>query len=481
MLHFDSHNISARTRMRSADGGALLTSYSRVTVVSGSRRVDLALPSALPVADVVPQVLKFCAPDETPGDPSQFTLARLGGHSLALSQSLADAGVHDGDVIELRSFSMEGRPAFVEDVRDSLEDAVDGAGGVWTTQSTATFSIVTTCALAALLLFPLLVETWRRVLDGTVLAASTGQEAASWSVAAVVLVAATWAATRWAAGWTAYVSSGTAAVLAFAAGVQLTNRLSDDTTLALTVGVFVAAVVAGACRLLTPRAAPLLAATTVLLAAGGVVLAAESLGADTGVVVRVVATVVVLSIGVLPRLSIAAGGLSSADYRVRNAGKMSDSALAARFAESSGLLLGAVIGISLLVGAIAYWLGRGDEPWRGDVWDRVLSLSLVATLLLRSRVFSRTQYMLPLRVAAVLGALATVQQLASETDVLDRWLIAVVAVGGAVALGLSILRLSEVTRARIKRVLNVTEFIVVVDLIVVTMGAVALYDLVRNP
>ncbi len=44
----------------------MLTSYSRVTVVSGTRRVDLALPSALPVADVVPQVLRFCAPLRTP-------------------------------------------------------------------------------------------------------------------------------------------------------------------------------------------------------------------------------------------------------------------------------------------------------------------------------------------------------------------------------------------------------------------------------
>ena len=36
------------------------------------------------------------------------------------------------------------------------------------------------------------------------------------------------------------------------------------------------------------------------------------------------------------------------------------------------------------------------------------------------------------------------------------------------------------TRARIKRALNVVEFIVVVDLIVVTMGAVTLYDWLRE-
>ena len=51
---------------------------------------------------------------------------------------------------------------------------------------------------------------------------------------------------------------------------------------------------------------------------------------------------------------------------------------------------------------------------------------------------------------------------------------------GRSALGVSILRLSDVTRARIKRILNLVEFIVVVDLVVVTMGAVGLYDCVRG-
>ena len=106
----------------------MLTSYSRVTVVSGTRRVDLALPSALPVADVVPQVLRFCAPEESSDGPVEFTLAKIGGQSLSLSQSLGEAGVHDGDVIELRAFSAPSRPAFIEDVRDAIEDSVDTRG-----------------------------------------------------------------------------------------------------------------------------------------------------------------------------------------------------------------------------------------------------------------------------------------------------------------------------------------------------------------
>lgn len=461
----------------------MLTSYSRVTVISGSRRVDLALPSALPVADVVPQVLRFCAPAENADNPSEFTLARVGGQSLTLSQSLAEAGVRDGDVIELRAFSAEGRPAFIEDVRDAIEDSVDGAGGAWTSQSTVTFSVVITCAVLALFVLGQLLDIWFDVVTDEVLFPSgtvDAQEIASVWVGAGLLLGATWIATRWAARWTPYVSVGVACVLAFTAGTELAARETTDPAIALMVGVGAAAVVAGVARLLTPRATPLLAAAVVLLAGAAVVVVSNELGAGDGVAVRVVAALAVLSIGVMPRLSIAVGGLSSADYRVRNAGRMDESLLNARFQESSGLLLGSVIGVSVLVGLIGHWLGlQPDSTTQGD-WDRVLSLSLAATLLLRSRVFSRIQYMLAPRIAGVFVLIASVRQLAADNEVLSNWLIAAIAATGLVATAISILKLSDVTRARTKRILNVVELIVVVDLVVVTMGAVGLYDYVKN-
>ncbi len=461
----------------------MLTSYSRVTVISGSRRVDLALPSALPVADVVPQVLRFCAPDEHADNPSEFTLARIGGQSLTLSQTLAEAGVRDGDVIELRAFSAEGRAAFIEDVRDAIEDSVDGAGGAWTSRSTVTFSVVTTCAVVIIFLLGVLLGIWDAVKADRQVSFGADVETeviASAFVAVALLVGMTWVATRWAARWTPYVSIAVAALLSFAAGCEIAGRQTTDAAIVLTAGTAAAAVVAGGCRLLTPRATVLLAATVIPLIATATILVAEEAGADPGVAVRIVAALAVLSIGIMPRVSIAVGGLSSADYRVRNAGRMSESLLNARFQESSGLLLGSVIGVSVVVGLIGNCLGlQSSATTQGD-WDRVLSLSLATTLLLRSRVFSRTQFMLPPRIAGVFVLIASVQQLTSEYDVLDSWLLAAVAAAGAIATGISILQLSDVTRARSKRLLNVVEFIVVVDLVVVTMGAVGLYDWVRS-
>jgi type VII secretion integral membrane protein EccD len=458
----------------------LLTSYSRVTVVSGTRRVDLALPSALPIADVVPQVLRFCAPDEQPHKPGEFTLARVGGQSLSLSASLAEAGVRDGDIVELRTFGAESRPALVEDVRDAIEDAVDVAGGAWTSRSTVTFSIVATSVVILLFAFPAAFEVWTRTMAGTALEASPAGEIVSEFAAAAVLLGCTWVATRWAAPWAAYVSCSTALLLALLAGTDLVADKTDSHAMALTTGLAAAVVVAGVGRAFTQRASTLLAAAVVPLVAACIVLTGEQLGAETGIMVRIVAVLAVLSVGVMPRLSLAVGGLSSADYRVRNAGRLTDAALQARFRESSWLLLGAVIGVSVVVGTIAFWLGERNEEWSQDIWDRALSLSLAATLLLRSRVFSRTQFMLPLRMAAVFACLSTVQQASMEPEALGTWLLAAVAAVGAIAVGISILHLSDITRARVKRLLNVVEFLVVVDLVVVTMGAVALYDVVRD-
>lgn len=458
----------------------MLTSYSRVTVVSGTRRVDLALPTSLPMSDVVPQVLRFCAPEEAPGGPAQFTLAKLGGQSLSLSQSLGDAGVHDGDVIELRTLSASVRPTLIEDVRDAIEDNVDEAGGAWTSQSTVTFCVGAASAVLLLVLLGPLADWAVSLLTDGPLPVWSDQEIVSAAIAALVLAGATWVASRWAAGWVCYLSSGVAALAAALTTAELTLSAGGSLTAALTAGAAAAAVLAGAMRLCTRRAMPLVAATVTVLAGCGIVLLATSIGADAAVVPRLVAMLAVLSIGVMPRLSIAVGGLSSADYRVRNAGRMSDAALRARFQESSDLLLGSIYGVCLLVGAIGFWLALRPDAWGHDLWDGLLSVSLALVVALRSRVFSRALYMLPLRVTAVVILLGTVIQLSGESATLRRWLAAALAVVGAAAIGVSITHLSEVTRARVKRTLNVVEFIMVVDLIVVTMGAVTLYSWVRE-
>jgi len=103
---------------------AVPTVYSRVTVINGTRRIDLALPAALPLCEVMPQLLRFFDPHSEPERPMSWALGRLRGADFPLNSTLADADVVDGEVLELRAGDAV-RPAQVEDVRDLLEDTVD--------------------------------------------------------------------------------------------------------------------------------------------------------------------------------------------------------------------------------------------------------------------------------------------------------------------------------------------------------------------
>ena len=220
-----------------------------------------------------------------------------------------------------------------------------------------TFVIGATSGVLLLLLVAPLAQALAAVVDGTQIDPWSHQRSLSGLVTAAVLVVATWVGTRWAAPWVGFLSSGVAGLWALTSAAEMVLQSGGSVQAALSVGFGASAVAAGVMRLLTRRAIPLLAASVVLLVAASTVLVGTSIGADVGVMVRVVALLAVLSVGVMPRVSIAVGGLSSADYRIRNSGRMSDSALSARLQESSGLLLGALYGVSVLVAAVGFWLG----------------------------------------------------------------------------------------------------------------------------
>ncbi len=433
------------------------TAYSRVTLVSGARRVDLALPGALPLADVMPQVLRYCDPAETPESPVAWSLGRVGGPDIPLSRTLHDEEVADGEVLELRAPTETVHPAYVEDVRDAVEDAVDAAGREWTQRATIGFALgAAVVAAVALLLLPDLrrprdpavpglatVVTALAVL-GAWWAARRGQEAMA---RALVAVAGAWGA---AAGWTAAVYQQAAyqqleSVPAFASAV---------------VGATLATVAA---RLVTPLAVGQLA---MLVAVAAAAVPGAAFG-NTSAAVRLVAVGAVLVVGVLPRLSLTIGGLAGDDYRVRTFGLVSAERLAARIRQSNALLQGAILGVATVGGGAATVL-----IVTGDRWDRWLATLVGLALVLRSRVFSRVPHVVPLR-AVGLAVLAT-QGFLTLRDALPA---AGAVLAAAVALVvLSAVGLSEVTRARVKQTLNIAEAVAVVAMIAIAAGALGAYD-----
>lgn len=162
------------------------TAYSRVTVVNGARRVDLALPSALPLSDVLPQLLGYCAPESRADRPAGWTLARLGGGALSLDNTLADSGITDGDILELRTGPDTVHPAYVEDVRDVVEDSMDESARPWRPRTTVGFAL--TAGGAGLALAALLPAAREPRAVGAVVAALL--------VAALLVAAGWWAGRR---------------------------------------------------------------------------------------------------------------------------------------------------------------------------------------------------------------------------------------------------------------------------------------------
>lgn len=444
----------------------MLTAYSRVTVVTADRTIDLALPNALPLADVLPQVMRYAAPDGQEGSPTSWTLAPLGGASLSLSQTLGDAGVLDGDVLELRAQADDVRPVAVEDVRDTVEDSVDASGGVWSTLTTRSFTVL----LGSIVLTVFGAVSWvAEALGGGRLADL--DTPATTLVSTAVLLFVTWWAARFARVVDAQTATAGAMVWAALFGSVVGRRAELDGWEVLALAVAAVAVVAGVARLLTPAATGHLAVAAVLLVAGlaNAVVGWTDIPGDQ--FRRILPVVVLLVVGSIPLVSLSVGGLASADYRVRHVGRLDLVALRARYRASNAVLVGSLVGIALVIawGGIALDLA-------GSSWDRTLALTLAAAAILRSRLFSRTPHMLPLRVAGIVIIVFAMARFAVDEELASSWLVVAVAIILLAAVALSSLQISDITRARVKRWLNIVEFLVVVDLLVVLVGSLGVYN-----
>ncbi|MFI1401001.1 type VII secretion integral membrane protein EccD [Streptomyces sp. NPDC020681] len=93
----------------------------RLTVRAPDRHIDLAVPADVPVADLLPTVLRYAGQDleENGLDHGGWVLQRLGGPPLDEEGTLETLDLRDGEVLYLRPHSDE-----LPEVR--LDDLVDG-------------------------------------------------------------------------------------------------------------------------------------------------------------------------------------------------------------------------------------------------------------------------------------------------------------------------------------------------------------------
>lgn len=135
----------------SAVAGAVL----RVSVVSDDRRLDVSVPSQVPLVEIIPgfaRSLGVLDPTLTHGG---YALQRADGTPLDPARGAAAQGVHDGELLTLVRGGLVAEPRVYDDVVEAVIDATAEQHGAWTPQDssrTALFISMTFLALCALLL-----------------------------------------------------------------------------------------------------------------------------------------------------------------------------------------------------------------------------------------------------------------------------------------------------------------------------------------
>jgi type VII secretion integral membrane protein EccD len=367
----------------------------RVTVTSGTRRVDLVLPGAVPVAELVPELARSVGLLDAVTVYGGYRLVTQDGRQLATESGLMIQGVEDGGVITVAAGVDDEPPRVYDDVVEAMTDVVERDLRPWDAAAGRRTSLWAAVMLLLLGAAALLVQHGSGiastatvavavvlVLGAIVLSRVQGETDASVSVALMGCVYAAVAGLM--IGWSTPFFATPAAAAgggALVAGLIAAVGLGQGRTLALP------AVVVGAVFLAT-----------------GLLLNASAF--DPAVVLTTVLALVVIAGSVFPWLALGATGtsveqlFSSAD--ITNDPKQIDPAQIgadARVAHEILVAVSATVGLLLvLIAPLAVSLGVAGTS---------LSVLAAVVIMLRTRQYRTGSEVLVGLVSGVLGLIST--------------------------------------------------------------------------
>ncbi|MEV5766455.1 type VII secretion integral membrane protein EccD [Micromonospora sp. NPDC052213] len=124
---------------KTATGG-----LSRITIVAPRTRMDLALPSDVPLADLLPTLLRYAGEDLADEGVRHggWSLARLGGQPLDGGRTPAQLGIRDGEVLYFNPRSAAAPEIVFDDVVDAVATATNQRPGAWQVGTTRSFAVL---------------------------------------------------------------------------------------------------------------------------------------------------------------------------------------------------------------------------------------------------------------------------------------------------------------------------------------------------
>lgn len=361
---------------------------ARITLVAPRTRIDLALPTDVPLADLLPTLLHVTGNDFAGEGVAggAWALSRLGGAALDSSRTPAQLQVHDGELLYLRPRGEEAPMLVFDDVVDAVATATGDRTGRWRPATTRLFGlglgIAALVAGAIALPFSAPPRSVAAVIALSVALALLG--------VAVVLSRAlgdSRAGVAFAATAAVYAASGGLLVMA---GDRPVGALTPAHLL-ITVTIVLLVTVIGAIGV--ADAAPLfLGIAIVSVAVGLTVTFALAFGGSLAATGAIVATVAFATMPALPMLAYRSAGLPiptvpvEAEDLKRDNESVDGARVLQRSVRADGLLTAMLAGLSV-IGATAA-LMAADKGTAGILFSLTLGLILLA----RARFFgSRAQ------------------------------------------------------------------------------------------
>jgi type VII secretion integral membrane protein EccD len=449
---------------------------SRVTIVAPLTRVDLALPSDVALADMLPTLLRY-AGDNLADDPAArngWTLSRLGGVVLDISRSPRQLDVRDGEMLYLRPRGAEAPELAFDDVVDAVATATRERPGRW--QPSVTRTVGLTVAVIALLggATAILFAGPPQLLGGV---AALGGAAALLLGAAVLSRAFGQSPTGTVFALVALVYAAVGGLLIGAEDLPLTGLSAPHLLLAaatLLVATAVATVAVG-------QAAPLFLSTAIcvlaLLFAAGISFATGA-PATSGAAIAVA-----LAFAFLPALPMTAYRLArlpvpsvpTGPDDLKTDTETVDGRRVLEQSERADEYLAALLGSLAVIGAAA-----GLVLTFAGTAGRLLATAVGLLMVARARWFLSRRQRLPMLIAGLVTLAGVITSIYAGMDHLSR----LVAVPGILivvaAFGFGLAAVQRGRSPRAGRLLDIVEVLLIVAIIPLAFWASGLYEWARS-
>jgi type VII secretion integral membrane protein EccD len=453
------------------------TVFSRVTVVAPRTRMDLALPSDVAVANLVPMLLKMAGESSADGGSRHggWCLAKLGGEAIDPDRPLSSLGVVDGDLLQLRHRRDDPPPPLFDDVVDAIAVAAPDSYRPWTPRTARTLGLVAAGVA-------LLASAVALLRVGAVARAEFGLSAAALAGAAAVLaliVGATMARVYDDATAGVVVAAGSlplgfvSGLYIVPGGVHAANYLLACTLVLVLAVTSITVLSAGITPFIASTTAAALGALTFLVAS---VVDRPAAGIAAGA-----AALALCAISALPRLTIQLSRLpipqvpGSAKDLQEDPGFPDYTAIERRAGVAHEYLTGMLAGCGA-VAAIGAVLAAA-----GGALGIVLAAVVAAVLLLRARSYANGRQAIALLVSgmvAVAGLMAGLLALAHQPGLL------LIGFGGLLVLAMLALFAGVVLPQRrfspvLRQSVDVTEAILIAAVLPLALGVLDLYQTFR--